>query len=398
MDLEDQLGVTRTVFRVVEFLSWQRHGHLALRPPFQRGDVWSEKAKSFFIDTIIRGYPVPIVFLQDETDLNTGEAIRRVIDGQQRLRTVLGFVDPSSLPDLTERNEFVIQRTHNKDLGGKGFRQLPDAVKDRILNFEFSVHILPSATPTSVLLEVFARMNATGVKVNDQELRNARFHGELKQFVYEYAYQHVDRWLDWGVFSRSQVARMSDVEFTSELILALVKGPAGKSQTVLDDLYRGNDETFEAGNQIKLHLDAVFDLIDHAFDAKNNSEHGYGITKTPFHTQGWFYPMFVVLTERDHQLQHFDALDQKAGIVLGFAGALVALAPARPEVLLSLARAAAVVSGFLCLSTFWPRRYWSTDLRPLRDKYLAAEPSFTRLRLLDTQIDHDRAERNDPWW
>ena len=94
-----------------------------------------------------------------------------------------------------------------------------------------------------------------------------------------------------------------------------------------------------------------------------------------------------VRTERDHQLQHFDALDQKAGIVLGFAGALVALAPTRPDLLLALARASAVVSGFLHLSTFWPRRYWSIDLRPLRDKYLAAEPAFTELRLLDTQIE-----------
>jgi hypothetical protein len=94
-----------------------------------------------------------------------------------------------------------------------------------------------------------------------------------------------------------------------------------------------------------------------------------------------------VRAERDHQLQYFDALDQKAGIVLGFAGALVALAPPRPDLLLIVGRAAAVLSGFFCLSTFWPRRYWSTDLRPFRDKYLAAEPSFTRLRLLDTKIE-----------
>jgi hypothetical protein len=40
-------------------------------------------------------------------------------------------------------------------------------------------------------------------------------------------------------------------------------------------------------------------------------------------------------TERDQQLHHFDALDQKAGIVLGFAGALVALAPGGSDVFLS---------------------------------------------------------------
>jgi hypothetical protein len=38
------------------------------------------------------------------------------------------------------------------------------------------------------------------------------------------------------------------------------------------------------------------------------------------------------------------------------------------------------------VASFWPRRFWHTDLQELRDSYLAAQPEFTRLRLLDTQI------------
>jgi hypothetical protein len=45
----------------------------------------------------------------------------------------------------------------------------------------------------------------------------------------------------------------------------------------------------------------------------------------------------------------------------------------------------------MALWTVWPRRYWSTNLRSLRDKYLAAEPEFTLVQLLDTKI--DMAER-----
>jgi hypothetical protein len=94
-----------------------------------------------------------------------------------------------------------------------------------------------------------------------------------------------------------------------------------------------------------------------------------------------------VRVERDAQLRHFDSIDAKAGILLGFAGALVALSPIRTDALVEVGRYVAVVSGFLSLWAFWPRRYWSTNLRPLRDRYLAAEPEFTSLRLLDTQID-----------
>jgi len=93
-----------------------------------------------------------------------------------------------------------------------------------------------------------------------------------------------------------------------------------------------------------------------------------------------------VKSERQMQLTHFDSLDSKAGIVLGFAGAIVALTPGGRQLLVDLGRVAAVVSGMLALWSFWPRRYWHVDLRALRDLYLAAEPGFARLRLIDTQI------------
>jgi hypothetical protein len=94
-----------------------------------------------------------------------------------------------------------------------------------------------------------------------------------------------------------------------------------------------------------------------------------------------------VRVEREAQLRHFDALDQKAGIVLGFAGVLVVLSPGGRHFLVDIGRLVAVLSGVFALWTFWPRRVWVTDLRQLRDLYLAAEPQITKLRLLDTQID-----------
>jgi hypothetical protein len=92
-----------------------------------------------------------------------------------------------------------------------------------------------------------------------------------------------------------------------------------------------------------------------------------------------------VRSERAAQLRHFDALDSKAGIILGFAGALVALAPTG-SLVVDLGRLAGSLSGIMALLTFWPRGYWSTDLLRLRDLYLTAQPEFTKLNLLDTQI------------
>jgi hypothetical protein len=87
----------------------------------------------------------------------------------------------------------------------------------------------------------------------------------------------------------------------------------------------------------------------------------------------------------EHQLMHFDGLDTKAGIVLGFAGILVAIAN-RAEQLTIAGRIAAVGAALLSLWAFLPRKYPVLDTRKLRDRYLRADPGFTKLHLLDTQI------------
>jgi len=91
-------------------------------------------------------------------------------------------------------------------------------------------------------------------------------------------------------------------------------------------------------------------------------------------------------SEREAQLRHADSLDSKAGILLGFAGALVALTPQQAHLLVDLGRVAAVLAAILALSAFWPRRFPITNLDVLRDRYLTAEPVFTQRRILDTHI------------
>jgi hypothetical protein len=94
----------------------------------------------------------------------------------------------------------------------------------------------------------------------------------------------------------------------------------------------------------------------------------------------------LVQSERDKQLAHFDALDNKAGIVLAFSGLLITLAPDVSTAFRILGVVAAVVSAALSLSAFWPRRFPVLEPSPLR-RYLRAEEGFTRLTVLDTLED-----------
>jgi len=78
-------------------------------------------------------------------------------------------------------------------------------------------------------------------------------------------------------------------------------------------------------------------------------------------------------TERAWQLRHFDALDGKSGVLLGFSAALVALAPSH-HLVVGIGRVVAVVAGLVSLSGFWPRGFRAIDLYSLRMRYLAQTP------------------------
>ena len=136
----------RTQYRVGDFVAWQREGALQLNPNFQRRSVWKKGAKSYLIDTILRGLPIPIIFLRDlRADLKTYEVKRDVVDGQQRIRTILSFIDPALLPDFDpNRDDFAISPTHNKELGDQRYAELGPQNKQRILDYQFSVHSFPA--------------------------------------------------------------------------------------------------------------------------------------------------------------------------------------------------------------------------------------------------------------
>jgi hypothetical protein len=255
-------SIQKTVFKVSDFISWQRIGSLELSPAFQRRPVWPAGAKSLLIDTVLRGIPMPIIFIRERSDLQSLEPIRQVVDGQQRLRTLITFIDGSLLKNLSPTERFQISKAHNKDLAGKSFNDLDQTARRAILDYEFSVHVLPSDTEDREVLQIFARMNSTGYKLNDQELRNAEFFGQFKNTMYDLAYEQLPRWRRWGVFSETDIARMIEVEETSDIVVTMLQGLHGKNRKRIDAAYRDNDESCPQRNEIVGRFRVVMDAID----------------------------------------------------------------------------------------------------------------------------------------
>jgi hypothetical protein len=161
-----------------------------------------------------------------------------------------------------EHDVFSISKVHNKDYANAMFSGLPPAVQQSIIGYEVPVHVFSADTEDRDILQIFARLNSTGVKLNDQELRNAEFFGAFKSQVYTMAYENLNRWQDWKVFSLSDISRMLEVEEVSDLIISMHEGVHAKNKTTLDSYYQKYDEHYPEGAVVEKRFDSVMSAIE----------------------------------------------------------------------------------------------------------------------------------------
>lgn len=258
-----------TPYSVAQFVRWYRERSLDLNPEFQRRSVWKPGAKAYFINTLLRGFPVPPLYLRNlATNQRTLQTPKQVVDGQQRLRTVIAFVDPKALMDFDpDVDAFTLSAAHDEKYGGMDFGGLPKGARQQILDYQLSAHTFDADTSDAIVLQIFARMNSTGVKLNRQELRNAEYFGHFKSLAYQLAMEQLTRWIDWGVFTKPQVARMDEVEHTSDIMSLILKGITAKTPRHLDDLYKEYDIRLPNKVEIAKRIRRVFDYIEDSLRA-----------------------------------------------------------------------------------------------------------------------------------
>ena len=219
-------------FTSLDFKEWNEAGTLHLTPKFQRREVWKPSAKSFFIDSLIQQVPIPPIFIRMSQSSDNKRVVREVIDGQQRLRTVLGFMD----------DEFALSKAAPKAYAKKRYSQLREDERRKISSYGFLTAVFRNISDSEVL-QIFARVNTNAIKLNAQEIRNGTYFGFFKQAVYELAFEHNAFWTINDIFSNNAISRMLEVEFASELLIAQIAGMQDKKKSI-DSFYAEYDEDF----------------------------------------------------------------------------------------------------------------------------------------------------------
>lgn len=211
------------------FLETHASGQLDLDPPYQRRSVWNDAYRRFYIDTILRDYPSPAIYLQVETRPGV-PTVYHVIDGKQRLETLISFT----------QDEFHLGSYFNAEgYSSPYYSDLSAELQEKLADYVLSVENISRTTPDEIK-SAFERLNRNTAKLNNQELRKAQYEGAFISKMSVLA-EH-PFWGTIGVASRARVSRMLDVEYVSEIYLLTMHGILDGSPSVLDGYYAEYDE------------------------------------------------------------------------------------------------------------------------------------------------------------
>ena len=158
-------------------------GTLDIQPDFQREEVWKAPSKTRFIDSLIKQLPIPSLCFSYDHDSEEWQ----VIDGLQRITSIIKFLDPESdwtlskLEDVDPR----ISGAHVSEFHTKGTPL--NKLKIRLENTSIPVTVLRcdprKENHANYLFMIFHRLNSGGMKLNNQEIRNCIFSGKLNDLL-----------------------------------------------------------------------------------------------------------------------------------------------------------------------------------------------------------------------
>lgn len=238
--------------KVRELIQMVRNGYLIPRPEFQRRLVWTNSDKAKLIDTVLKGYPFPEIYLANgELNIETGDGTQLLVDGQQRVTTLVEYFEGNPRFSLK---------------GNTPYLHLEEDEKRRFLDYDVAVRDLGDVSSAQII-EVFKHINSTAYGLTDIEVNNAVYNGALKTFADRYASNEFFE--THRVFRAEDLKRMGDLKYVLQLIASMLGGYFNRDDALEELLSTYNDE-FPMEQEVAKRLDQTLAFIDECgFDSKS---------------------------------------------------------------------------------------------------------------------------------
>lgn len=288
-------------FKVIEVLKLIKDKRLILRPEYQRRSVWSKPAKSALIETILQKKPIPLFLIQEKDN-----GILEVIDGQQRLRSILDFyIDKLKLINV------------NGEIKGKSFSDLDFNdeydYKQIFESYELYFNLVKNANEDDII-DMYSRVNKYTVNLNKMEMKYALNHDtQIMEFIEELSEDEetLEFFLKSGVFSQSNVSRMGDIEFFTQLLAYMLKKEfMNKDELITEFFSEYSDIEKDKLEFLKKEFYSTLDIIKIFFDGKEFKDYfdleeeattEYYLKNTRFKQKNDFLSLFCTInTLKNH--------------------------------------------------------------------------------------------------
>jgi hypothetical protein len=163
---------------VSDLLELKKHEMLKANPEYQRGLVWSNDQKKKLIDSILRGYPIPLIYLHRISHKIGGleSNVLNIIDGQQRINALYEFCegafklyDPVADEDKARFPYYIQQQPC--PWKSKFFHEFSEDDQKKFLATELSI-VYINADNEHEARDLFIRLQA-GTPLSNQDKRDA---------------------------------------------------------------------------------------------------------------------------------------------------------------------------------------------------------------------------------
>lgn len=218
---------------VTDIVNLYEQGLLNLEPGFQRQSVWSERDRAKLIDSILRNYPLPAVFLYRRED--GGQIFYDVIDGKQRIESILMFMG-----EMRGRYWLKTQLPNEDETEWIDWKRLCKRKLQHLVT-GYRIPVIEVDGDIGDIIDVFVRINSTGKALTPQEKRHAKYYNstflrEADRVARRYGWF----FQDMGILSGGQISRMKDVELMCELMLSAHQGDVINRKAALDRVMATN--------------------------------------------------------------------------------------------------------------------------------------------------------------
>lgn len=213
--------ISSTIYDIIRDI---KETKFIIRPEYQRSEVKNQQKASYLLESILLGIKIPPLFI-----LRKKNKVSEVIDGQQRLLTIIGFLGEQYMEEngkkaLSEKHLFKLSQLRIlKDLNGKDINSLEQSnkkYKDCILDFPIDiVEINEEQNPNFQAIDLFLRLNTKPYPIgpNTFEMWNAYVNKDIICEIKEIARAYS------GILFKQNDARMSNEELTMTLAFLAYK-------------------------------------------------------------------------------------------------------------------------------------------------------------------------------